>query len=611
MTKDQSAISITRLAGLPRINDTQFGAEGHLLRHETVEGNGELRLLADRGQWKTINGDLDVRAGIGYGGGDFAASHENALFTARGAGLFRVSLRPPFKPHCIYPSSDPIASVCVSADEKWALFIQSRQERETLLMVGLDGQSPAVELASGADFYMGPAWHPSGRLVAWVEWDHPHMPWDASRVRLGRLPPGITRLTPLDWTAGGVGCAASQPRFSPDGRWLSFIIQTGDWDNLVIYELDTGQEITLLKGEGYHLRLPEWVQGMRSYAWSPGSDSIYHFRYHQAQTTLWNTGLPGGSSRQVDISPIRWAGQLDISTRNGELVFIGSAPGIPKQVCRLSDDVLARESVALERQLSTGNFQPQHYDFSTADGSKAFGLYYPPYGQVQSDAPLVLHIHGGPTAAADLGFNHEAVFFSSRGYGYAEVNYRGSATYGYSYQNALHKNWGIVDVQDTIAMADWLVQNGWVHPDRMALFGSSAGGFTVLNTLITSTGRFKAGICSYGVSDLVADARNTHKFEKYYHRFLIGDLEQDRQRFIARSPIHQAGRISDPLLLFHGGQDPVVDISQTEEIFRQLKEIGVPCQMITYPDEGHGFRKMENISDYYLRIERFLEETIK
>ncbi len=611
MTNELSPIPITRLAGLARINDIQFGGGEHLLRHETVAGKGALRLLTDSNQWQTISGDLDVRGGIGYGGGDFTAGLDSALIIARGAGLFRISLRPPFEKFCVFASNDPLASARVSADEKWAIFIQSQGDRESLQLLELDGYSPAVELASGADFYMDPDWHPSGRLVAWVEWNHPHMPWDASRVRLGRLDPQTARLTLPGWSAGGIGCAASQPRFSPDGKWLSFLIRVGDWDNLVLYELNSGQEITLLKGNGFHLRLPEWVQGMRSYTWSPASDSIYHFRYHQAQTTLWNTTLLDGASRQIDINPIRWASQLDISPINGELVFIGSAPGIPKQVCRLSAGVLIREPESLERQLQPAKFQPQHLEISTSDGMVAYGLYYPPHGQGHPDAPLVLHIHGGPTAVADMGFNHEAVYFTSRGYGYAEINYRGSATYGYSYQDALRENWGIVDVRDTLALAEWLVQKRWAHPERMALLGSSAGGFTVLNTLIAAPGRFKAGICAYGVSDLVADAHTTHKFEKYYHRFLIGDLEKDRRRFVERSPINRAERISDPLLLFHGGQDPVVSITQTEQIYQQLKKKGVPCQMITYPDEGHGFRKMENISDYYHRIERFLEEILK
>ena len=188
---------------------------------------------------------------------------------------------------------------------------------------------------------------------------------------------------------------------------------------------------------------------------------------------------------------------------------------------------------------------------------------------------MILSVHGGPTSANSKTFNNEAAYFVSRGYAYAQVNYRGSSGYGYAYQDALRHQWGIADVEDSIAFAQALVDQGLAFSGRMAVIGSSAGGFTVLNILIRQPGLFKAGICSYGVSDLLEDARNTHKFEKYYHQFLIGDLKKDRRRFIDRSPINHIEKIKDPVALFHGDEDSVVSLGQTLAIFEKLQKNGV------------------------------------
>ncbi len=607
MQKKLQTLPISSIARLPRINDVRFSADGsHLVWHETVDGQGNLKLDNGKNNSILISADQDVRGGIGYGGGEFGVGKSSAVFSARSGGLFLVALEPPFIPKQLSSKTNATASACVSPDENWVLFIDSFNEADALAICRLGGHNPAVQVVRGADFYSQPSWHPDNKMIAWVEWHHPYMPWDASRIRIGEFDPESARVILLEWTAGGAGFSASQPCFSPDGRWLSYIIRAGNWDNLMMVDLKTREESILVKGDGFHLRQPEWVQGMHSCGWADDSRSIYYFRYHRAETTLWKVGVLSGQSQQIDIAPIRWATQLAVSPKNGGLAFIGSAPAIPKQVCRLLKGVLSREAFELEKQLDTIELKPEHLEFLNADGNYSYGLYYPPDGEHKKSAALIFHVHGGPTAVADLGFNHEAVFFTNRGYGVAEINYRGSSSYGYSYQDALRERWGIVDVKDTIAMAEKLIALGYADPRRMGLIGSSAGGFTVLNTLIQKPGLFKCGICSYGVSDLLVDAQTTHKFERYYHQFLVGSLEKDRQRFIDRSPITMAGRIDDPLLLFHGDQDHVVEISQTRQIHHQLDKRGVPCQIVIYAGEGHGFRKIETISDYYQKIEDFL-----
>ena len=190
------------------------------------------------------------------------------------------------------------------------------------------------------------------------------------------------------------------------------------------------------------------------------------------------------------------------------------------------------------------------------------------------------------------------------------MNYRGSVTYGYDYQYALHRKWGDVEIEDTIHLIDFLKKHGLVNTEKLAVKGSSAGGFSVLNLLIKHPGLFKVGICSYAVSDLVDDAQHTHKFERYYHQFLTGDISTEYNRFVNRSPISHLEKIQDPIVLFHGSEDKVVSPNQSQKIFDSLSNHNIPCVYKLYKGEGHGFRKQENIEDYFNTIIDFLSKYI-
>ncbi|MDO9546745.1 MAG: prolyl oligopeptidase family serine peptidase, partial [Pelolinea sp.] len=226
-------------------------------------------------------------------------------------------------------------------------------------------------------------------------------------------------------------------------------------------------------------------------------------------------------------------------------------------------------------------------------------------------SPCILNIHSGPTSVKHLGYSLETEIFTSQGYAIVYLNYRGSVTYGYDYQNALQRKWGEIEVQDAISLMTALISRNFVDPQKIAVMGSSAGGFSVLNLLIKNPGLFQAGICSYAVCDLVDDAKNTHKFEKYYHRFLTGDFPAEYERFISRSPISHLDKIKDPLALFHGADDKVVSPDQSQKIYDSLSQRGIPCILKIYEDEGHGFRKQKNIEDYYNTIFNFINTHLK
>jgi dipeptidyl aminopeptidase/acylaminoacyl peptidase len=190
------------------------------------------------------------------------------------------------------------------------------------------------------------------------------------------------------------------------------------------------------------------------------------------------------------------------------------------------------------------------------------------------------------------------------------VNYRGSTGYGREYREALKGNWGVVDVKDVVSAARYLTESGRVDLERLVIMGASAGGYTVLRALTEHPGTFKAAICLYGVCDLFALAKETHKFEAHYLDSLIGELPQASAIYRERSPIFSAERITDPIAIFQGDEDKVVPKSQSERIVASLRSRGVPHEYHVYAGEGHGWRKAETIEAFYRGVERFLREHV-
>ena len=605
-----SPISIELLNGLPRINEIRFKRDGtNLIWSESLGAQGVIFEGKTRENARRLSGDQNAHGGVGYGGGDFDVNETGVVFPDRSGSLFISAFGQKTDPKAITPAWGSAAAPAFSPDGKWVIYCYHAGETDGLALTRVHGFTWPTQIVLGADFYMQPVWHPSGERIAWVEWNHPDMPWDANRIKIGELGGMQLRLLEEHWIAGSKNHSASQPQFSPDGKWLSYIARDGEWDNLVLYNHKKRVHKVLIRGDGFHLRLPEWVQGMRSYGWNSSSTALYYFRYTHGEATLWKVNVPKGKSEKLEISPVQWAVQLDVSRKNDDLTFLGSSPKLPKQICRYRKGRLHFSPSDLEKEAGEHCSEPIEVTFPILNGNTGFGFYYPPLNSSQNvKPPLILSVHGGPTSMNSKTFNNDAAYFVSRGYAYAQVNYRGSSGYGYAYQDALRYQWGIADVEDSIAFAQALVDQSLALSGKMAVIGSSAGGFTVLNILIQQPGLFRAGICSYGVSDLLEDARNTHKFEKYYHQFLIGDLKKNHKRFIDRSPISQIERIKDPVALFHGDEDKVVSLKQTLAIFEKLQKNSVPCELIVYPGEGHGFRKPETLKDFYERIDAFLRK---
>jgi dipeptidyl aminopeptidase/acylaminoacyl peptidase len=471
---------------------------------------------------------------------------------------------------------------------------------------------------------MQPAWHPDGSRIAWIDWNHPNMPWDGTFLRLGQLgsstqsPPILEDVATI---AGGDEVSIFQPEFSPDGTCLAYVSDASGWWQLYVYDLASGQHRQLTFEPAEH-GAPAWVQGLRTYGFAPDGSRLFFLRNQNSFSSLWQLDLATGQQRRVELDGAYT--QLDhLQVSAYGLAMLASGGQTPSRVISLPLPPAAGQqpvpAVRIWRRSSSEELpaeaysQPQAISWTGMDGGTAYGLYYPPCSaEFTSDGapPLIVQVHGGPTGQTRPGFQSQVQFFTSRGYAVLDVNYRGSTGYGREYRNKLRGSWGIYDVQDTVSGVQYLAAQGLADLKRAVITGGSAGGFTVLKALEDFPGFFKAGICLFGVSNQFTLAAETHKFEAHYSDSLLGPLPEAADLYRERSPIFFTDRIQDPLAVFQGEEDVVVPRKQSDEVVDALRRRGVPHIYHTYAGEGHGFRKVETLDHYLKAVERFLKEFV-
>jgi len=538
-----------------------------------------------------------------YGGGDFVVDRGTLYFSN-------------FADQRIYrqaPGGEPLPLTPEGTGRRFADMVID-QDRGHLIAVREDhaGQEPVNEivgvdlesgservLVSGNDFYSSPRLSPDGRRLAWLTWSHPNMPWDGTELLVGDLdaagfPENVERV------AGGQDESIFQPEWSPEGT-LHFVSDRTGWWNL--YRWREGLIEPLCEREA-EFGSPQWAFGMSTYAFvSPGRIVCSYKERGSSHLAILDTGSEELEPLETPYSSIAYVRAADSrGEATASVFFLGSSPTEAACIVRLDPstgrhEVLRRSG---DLEIDPGYLSvPEPVEFPTENGQTAHAFFYPPKNRdfVAPDGelpPLLVMSHGGPTSATSTALDPEVQYWTSRGIAVLDVNYGGSTGHGREYRSRLEGMWGVVDVDDCANGAVYLAQRGLVDGERLMITGGSAGGYTTLCALAFKD-TFAAGASHFGVSDVEALARETHKFESRYLDRLIGPYPGRADLYVERSPIHSTGRLSCPVIFFQGLEDEVVPPEQTEKMFAALREKGIPVSYVPFEGEQHGFRRAENI----------------
>ena len=541
-----------------------------------------------------------------YGGGAFLVSGETVFFSNfADQRLYRQDAGA--EPRAITPEA-PLRYADGALDAGRGRIICVREDHSgdgepvnAIVAVDCEGGLPQEVLFDGPDFCASPRVSPDGKSLAWLSWEHPNMPWDGTTLHLADFD-GEGRLGEIRTIAGGPSTSSGwdesvlQPMWSPEGE-LHFVSDRNGWWNL--YRWADGEARPVLEMEAEFAR-PQWVFDPASYGFLDGGRIACNY----VERGVWNIGIidaETGILTRLDL-PYSEMGRGELRTSGNRVVFTAGAPDKPMSMLSLDVATGAVETLQQAHDLEVGSAYlsaPEAVEFETTGGRTAHAFYYRPrngdFAAPEGDKPpLLVKSHGGPTAAASTALDLGIQFWTSRGFGVVDVNYGGSTGYGTEYRRRLNGTWGIVDVDDCVNAARFLADRGDADPERLAIDGGSAGGYTTLAAL-TFHDVFKAGASYYGVSDLEALAKQTHKFESRYLDSLVGPYPERRDLYLERSPINHTQLLSCPLLLLQGLEDEIVPPNQAEMMFEAVKAKGLPTAYVPFEGEQHGFRRSENI----------------
>jgi dipeptidyl aminopeptidase/acylaminoacyl peptidase len=534
-----------------------------------------------------------------YGGGAFTVSNGVVYFVNfEDQRIYRRDPSGAVKP-VTHENGNRYADLIVDGTHDRIICVQEvhqgagREPANTIVDVSIEQMMRPRILVSGSDFYSSPRMSPDGRQLAWLAWNHPNMPWDGTELWIAEIDRtgAVVRAHEI---AGGISDSIFQPEWSPDNM-LYFASDKTGWWNIYRY---TGDKVELVFEFKAEFALPQWNFGLSTYGFIGRGRLACTFN----QKGIWHLATIDIETRKMNRVETAYNDITHLKTANGFIFFYGGSPTEALSV--ISHDLSSHETFVIRRSeessVDAGYISmPDLVEFDTSGRRKAYGFFYPPQNKDYAESldelpPLIVVTHGGPTSCSYASFDLKIQFWTSRGFAVLAVNYGGSTGFGRPYRERLRGKWGIIDVDDCVNGAKYLVQKGLVDGERIIIRGGSAGGYTTLAAL-TFRDVFKAGASYYGVSDLEALAKETHKFESRYLDHLVGPYPEAKRYYIERSPISHPEGLSAPVIFFQGLDDKVVPPNQAERMVKALRERKIPVAYIAFEGEQHGFRKAENL----------------
>ena len=527
-----------------------------------------------------------------YGGGAFTVAGGTVYFCHdddQRIHVMRNGSPVPITPDPATPFALRYADLRVHGE--WLVCVRESDGRKEhlneLVALPVDGSAEPHVIASGHDFYAAPRISPDGTQICWLAWDHPRMPWEGSELYVA--PFGEGQVGEPRLVAGGPAEAIVQPEWSRDGV-LHFSSDRSGWWNLYT---EAGQ-LTDVEGE---IGGPMWVFGETFYGFlDDGRIVCTYFQGGRDHLAVYD-------GARLDTVETEFSRIADLTTDGRRALFIGASPTSSPRIVALDLETAAVTPLTAEVEEDVDAAYvsvPRSLEYETTGGKTAHAIFYPAFNPDftapdDEKPPLVVRVHGGPTAHVSSSLSPEIQFFTSRGLAVVDVNYGGSTGYGREYRDRLHGTWGVVDVDDAVNAALALADAGEVDRERMTITGGSAGGWTVLCALAFRPDVFACGADYFGVSDLSGFVDDTHKFESRYNDWLVGPWPEAADLWRERSPLNHADRIRVPVIVLQGLEDKVVPPSQSELIVAALARNGIEHEYLGFEGEQHGFRKAENL----------------
>ena len=616
------------------VNDNIYWSELRLAE------NGRVAIVCQNAKgeiFDVLPADVNVRTRVHeYGGICWEVDEKNIYYVNfQDQRLYQKTLRAEGSPIPLTPEQNEDGSLgkyaapILTSDGKALILVYEKEyaekENENYI-ASLDVTKSTIQepniLVKGNNFYFDPILSPDGSQIAWLQYNHPNMPWNSTELVLADYKDNSVVPRSDKIIAGRNGVSVCGIRFDRSGRLFFVMDEEGqpeespkNWWNL--YQYDTG-EIRAITQELAEFGLPMWVFRFMNWDFLPSSGRIVANYDKKGEGFL---ALIDPVTRVFEALQTPFDEHLGIQAYSEhEIVFVGNSFNKPSVLVKFNLQSMDYDIIKLSfaNPLSEQDISiPQRLEYPTSDGKKAYGLLYLPknskYVVPEGDKPpLIVLVHGGPTGKARRVFLLSRQFWTNQGYTVFDVDHRGSVSYGRRYRDALKGRWGVIDAQDIKDAVDYLFQHGIVA-SKVAITGGSAGGYAVQRALTLFPDTFQVGASYFGIGNLITLTKLIHKFESRYIDWLMGkplSEPEGEQIYKERSPINHLDRLKSPMILFQGKDDKVVAPEVSREVAEILEEKGILNEYIEYEGEAHGFRKKENNIDALTREAAFFREVL-